>query len=37
MLQNKLYTAWLSRKFKSLSKSSTIAYPIDLVGVSIYL
>ena len=32
VIQNKLYTAWLSREFKSLTKSSTIAYPIDLVG-----
>jgi acetyltransferase-like isoleucine patch superfamily enzyme len=32
MLQNKLYTAWLSREFNRISNSSFIAYPIDLVG-----
>lgn len=31
-LQNKLYTAWLSREFKKITKSSIISYPIDLIG-----
>jgi acetyltransferase-like isoleucine patch superfamily enzyme len=31
-LHNKLYTAWLSREFKTISKFSTILYPIDLLG-----
>jgi acetyltransferase-like isoleucine patch superfamily enzyme len=29
---NKIYTAWLSSEFSNISKSSIIAYQIDLVG-----
>jgi acetyltransferase-like isoleucine patch superfamily enzyme len=32
VIQNILYTAWLSREFKRISKFSIILYPIDLVG-----
>ena len=32
LLQNNLYTIWLSREFNKINSSSIIAYPIDLVG-----
>lgn len=31
-IQNKMYTAWLSNEFNKISRSSIIAYEIDLVG-----
>lgn len=32
VIQNKLYTAWLSREFQKIGKSSTVIFPIDLIG-----
>lgn len=32
LLQNKLYTAWLSPEFKNIDKTTIIVFPIDLKG-----